>query len=295
MRYLFIFLLTIITTVYTANAQQTYEVSAIPKELLSHASAVIRSNDVTIEVKSLSDVICHYRFVVTVLNKNGDDDAEFNLSYDKARQLKSFKGFAYNELGNPIGKIAERDLTDQSDVDGYTLFSDARIKTYKPVVTTYPYTIEYDYDIGEKQTLFFPDWSPGQSVGTSVEHSSYKLICKPDLNIRYKQINFPGNVITSEDKNFKTYQWSIDNLRSLHDEPYSPNYRLLHTTVKIAPEKFEYEGISGSFINWQQYGSFIYNKLVKDRQKLSPETELMIRDMVKDIPDPKLKAKKIYE
>jgi len=294
MKYLSLFLLFTITA-YTASAQQTYEVSAISKELLSHASAVIRANDVIVEVKSLSDVVYHNRFVVTVLNKNGDDDAEIAIYYDKVSQLKSFKGYVYNEIGKPIGKIAEHDLTDQSLADGFSLFTDDRVKTFKPAITTYPYTVEYDYDKSEKQTFYFLDWHPGQSVGTSVEHSSYKLTCKPDFNFRYKQINYKGDALITENKGVKTYEWSANNLNALRKEPYSPNYRLLLTSVKIAPEKFIYDGVSGSFTNWKEYGDFMYNKLVKDRQKLSPETESVIKDLVKDIPDPKLKAKKIYE
>jgi transglutaminase-like putative cysteine protease len=296
MKYLNILLL-LLSSVCSANAQQTYEVSAIPKELLSHASAIVRNYETTIDVKNLDDVTSHIKLVITVLNKNGDDDARINIWYNKVEYLKSFKGVIYDEWGKPLSKIAEHDLTDHSAADGYSLFVDDRFKRYRPAVTTYPYTVEYDYEVLAKQTLMFEDWNPNPylSNNASVQHSSYKIICKPGFNIRYKEINYPGKVHIDETPALKTYSWEINNIKVQRYEPYSPVDQQLYTTVKIAPEKFVYDNISGSFSNWKEYGEFVYNKLVKDRQQLPPETIAMVKDLVKDITDPKLKAKKIYE
>jgi len=281
----------------SADAQQSYEVNSIPKELLSHASAVVRANETTVEVKNLDDVTSHIKLAVTVLNKNGDDDARLSIEYNKVERLKSFKGAIYDESGKLLGKIAERDLIDHSAVDGYSLFIDDRVKRYSPAVATYPYTIEYDYEVTAKQTLMFDDWNPNPNLSSSVsvQHSSYKIICKPGFNIRFKEINYPGKVHIDETPLLKSYTWEISNVKVQRYEPYSPIDQQLYTTVKIAPEKFAYNNISGSFTNWKEYGDFVYNKLVKDRQQLPPETVAMIKDLVKDIADPKLKAKKIYE
>jgi transglutaminase-like putative cysteine protease len=295
MRVLFIFLTCIITN--SAFAQQSYEVSAIPKELLSHASAVIRNNETTIEVKSLDDVVYHTKLAVTVLNKNGDNDARIFIEYNKTQKLKTFKGTIFDEFGKPTGKITESDLNDHSAADGFSLFLDDRLKYYKPAVTRYPYTVEYNYDIHVRQTMLFPDWNPNPALSpnASVQHSSYTVICKPTFNIRYKEINFPGKVAISELKELKTYSWEISNLKVQRYEPYSPTDDKLYTTVKIAPEKFIYEDVAGSFTNWKEYGAFVYNKLVKDRQYIGPQTVELMKDLCKNVTDPKQKAKKIYE
>lgn len=280
---------------FTANAQQNYDVSLIPKELLSHASAVIRNNEIAVDVKSLDGVNQHVKYAVTVFNKNGDNEAGLTLEYNKLNQIKYIKGIVYNEQGVPVSKIAERDFKDESVADGYSLFIDDRVKVFRPAITTYPYTVEYEYETHSKQSLFLPDWEP-TSIGVSTQHSSYKLICKPDFNIRYKEINYSGKVILGEAQGgLKTYTWEINNVKAKRYEPYSPVNEKLFTSVKIAPEKFSYSVISGSFTNWQEYGQFIYDKLVKDRRQLPEETVAYIKDLTKDITDPKLKAKKIYE
>lgn len=295
MKYCYMALLLLFGT--AVDAQQNYDVSLIPKELLSHAEVVIRANDISVDVKSLDAVTQHVKYVVTVLNKNGDSEASLYLFYNKSNQIKSAKGTIYDNEGKVIGKVSEHDFLDHSSADGFSLFLDDRYKYYKPSITTYPYTIAYEYDLYDKQTLFLPDWNPNerQSTGTSVEHSSYQLTCKPDFNVRYKELNYPGKVIIGDAQGLKTYSREIQNLKAQRDEPYSPIDDKLYPSVKIAPERFIYAGVSGSFTNWEEYGKFIYDKLLKNRQQLTPETINYIKDLTQNITDPKLKAKKIYE
>jgi transglutaminase-like putative cysteine protease len=278
-------------------AQQKYEVSLIPKDLLSHAEAVIRANETTIEVKGLDAVSQHIKYVVTILNKNGDREAAKYLYYNKSEQIRSVKGNIYDEFGKLTNKILERDFEDRSATDGFSLFLDDRYKYFRPAVTNYPYTVEYDYELYSKQTLFLPDWDPNprQSTGVSVEHSSYKFTCKPDFDIRYKALNNPGEAVITTLPLLKTYRWEISHVKAWRDEPYSPTDDKIFPSVKIAPEKFSYAGVSGSFTNWEEYGRFIYDKLLKNRDKLPPETAAYVKSLTDSITDPKLKAKKIYE
>ena len=295
MRYCYMMFLLLLG--FNTQAQQGYDAGSIPKELLSHARSVIREYEVTIEVKSINVISEHVKYVVTVLNKNGDRDARLKLGYDKIEQIKSIKGLVYNEYGIPVQKFNDHDFSDHSRVDGYSLFEGARYKSFTPAINTYPYTIAYEYDIYSKQTLFLPDWTPNKDnlPGVSVQHSSYKLTCKPDFNIRYKQLNINQQVAESENAGLKSYFWEISNFKAVRDEPFSPLDEQLYPMVKLAPENFSYAGVTGSFTNWQQFGSFICNKLLQNRQTLPPETVQYIKDLTQDIAGPKLKAKKIYE
>ncbi len=42
---------------------------------------------------------------VTILNNNGDDEAEINVFYDKANSIKDIRGVVYDEFGKQVGKI----------------------------------------------------------------------------------------------------------------------------------------------------------------------------------------------
>ncbi|MBD1394747.1 DUF3857 domain-containing protein [Mucilaginibacter glaciei] len=290
-----LFFLLLLNTIVLAQAD--YKADRISKDLLPYASAVIRNKDVTIEVKDLDNTIYHIKTAITVLNKNGDDIAHIVVWHNKSNTIRSIKGSIYNEFGQPIGKFTERDFADVNAAnDNLTLFQDSRVKHYSPSTGSYPYTIEYEYEMRSKQSLNFNDWEPNETVGLAVEKSSFTFICKPDFKIRHKEINMPTSVSMGTNKDgFKTYYWQVANLKAIKDEPYSPNADKYLSIVKIAPENFKYEGISGSFTNWQELGKWNYDKLLANRQALPTTTIQQVNKLIAGITDNKLKAKKIYE
>jgi hypothetical protein len=279
----------------TAMAQNKYAADLIPKDLLAHASAVVRNEEITTEVKDLDNTIYHVKRAITILNKNGDDKMGLVISYDKITSIKSIKGIIYNEVGGAIQKIPERDFEDVAFNDG-SLFQDDRVKYYKKAVAEYPYTVEYEYELKSKQSLDFFDWEPNNHSGVAVEKSSYTFICMPGFNIRYRQFNLPSNAVVGTNKEgMRTYTWQISDLKARRNEPLSPYWGDIEPRVTFAPEKFTYFNVVGSFTDWKDLGKWVFEKLVSTRQQLSPETIQLIRDMTKDISDPKLKAKIIYE
>ncbi|MGZ3776393.1 MAG: DUF3857 domain-containing protein [Mucilaginibacter sp.] len=278
------------------TAQSSYDAGLIPRELLPYASAVVRNEEITTEVKSLDNVIYHVKRVVTILNSNGDDEANLAVYYNKTTSVRSIKGVIYDEFGKTIRKISESDFEDLAATDGFSLFVDDRVKHYTKAVTQYPYTVEFEYEIRAKQSFYFHDWRPNRASGVAVEKSSYQFICDPDFNLRCKEINLPSKgEINRNKEGKKTYTWKIANLKARRYEPLSPEWDNLAARLMLAPEKFAYQDFTGSFTNWQQLGKWVYDKLIADREQLSPQTVEYIKNLTANITDPKLKAKKIFE
>jgi hypothetical protein len=293
---LLIALLSFLALSISADAQENYDVSLIPKDLLPYASAVVRSEELNIEVKDLDNTFYHIKQAITILNKNGADEAEIVVFHDKANIIKGIKGIVYNQFGKPISKFSESDFEDVDAVSRSTLFDDTKVKHFNPAVSDYPYTVAYEYDIKSKQSLNFHDWVPNSSTGVAVEKSTYTFSCKPDFKIRYKELNIPVGVVTGSNKQGEnTYTWQLTNLKAIKEEPYSPNHDKYLSRVKVAPEKFEYLGVSGSFNDWNGMGKWIYDKLLASRTTLPMSTNEKMKEITNGITDPKLKAKKIYE
>ncbi|RYD93954.1 MAG: DUF3857 domain-containing protein [Sphingobacteriales bacterium] len=289
-------LLILLLPALVVKAQDDYAVNLIPKDLLPYASAVIRNQSVTTEVKDAANTIYHIKKAVTILNKNGDDIAEIVLFYDKSRSIKSIKGATYDEFGKLASKFTDRNFDDAAATDGFSLYQDSRVKHYLPSIATYPYTIEYEVEMRFKQTLVLPDWLPIPEPSVAVQKSSYTFACKPDFKVNFKEINMPVKMTTGATKEgLTTYNWQVDNLKAYRAEPYSPVAETYYSRVKVAPKNFIYSGISGSSSNWDDLGSWIYSNLLKGRRELLPSTKEEIKQLTANIADPKLKAKKIYE
>jgi hypothetical protein len=279
-----------------AQAQPNYDVSLIPKELMPYASAVVRSEETSYEVKDLDNVIYHLKRVVTVLNKNGDEEGEIEVPYDKNTSVKYIKGMVYNEFGKPLTKFTEKNFSDRAAVDNSTLFADDRVKVYRSAIGGYPYTVEYEYELRCKFSLTIRDWMPINATNMAIEKSLYQFICKPNFVIRYKQLNLDGQVaITSNPEGLKVYTWQVLNKKALKSEPYSPSPRYFLPRVIVAPETFMYGNINGSFNNWEGMGKWINEKLLFKRGDIPAPTVAFLTELTKGITEPKLKAKKIYE
>jgi len=279
-----------------AEAQSVYTAASIPKDLMPYASAVVRSDLVSTEVKSVDNVVYHVKRVITILNKNGDDEAEINVFYDKANAIRDLRGAVYDEFGKQVSKFTAGNFQDQSAVSDFSLFEESRVKHYQPQSVSYPYTIEYEYEIRSKQSLNFHDWHPMRSAGVAVEKSTLIFVTRQGFNIRYKEINTPvGAAISNGEDGGKVYTWKADNVKAMRYEPYSPEPDMYRISVKIAPEKFSYGGITGTYANWNDLGKWVFDKLLQGRQNLPAETVNFMKQLTADVKDPKEKARKIYE
>ncbi len=288
------FLLTFFSLV-NCCAQTDYAVDLIPATLRNRANAVIRNEETTVNMLAPNNVSYTVKQAITVLNKNGGDQARLVLFYDKNVAIKSIEGEIYNEFGKLIGKFNERAFKDESAINDFSLFEDNRVKHYLPNIDTYPYTIVYQYAIRYKQNLIIPSWIPQPAVDVSVEKSSYTFICKPGDQFRIKAQHLNGKAEEQVNDKQRSLTWRVNHLGSQKAEPYSPLKDTYRPSIKIAPQQFSYYNFTGNYSNWQELGKWYYHNLLKGRDALPPSTVAHIKDLVKDLKTDKEKAKKIYE
>ena len=279
----------------TAFGQDNYDADLIPSELKNRANACIRIQEKIVDMRTPDNVIINTKKAITVLNKNGDDAARLVIYYDKSTNVKSIKGEVYNAAGKLVTKFTQSNFSDESAADGFSLFTDSRVKYYLPAVNVYPYTVVYNYEIRNKQNLSIPDWIPKPANDVSVEKSIYTFICKPSDQIKIKAQNFSGNPTENSDEKQKTLVWTASNILAVKTEAYSPDPDTYLPSIKIAAQDFIYYGHKGNYTNWQQLGKWVYDDLLKGRNTLPPSTVQTIRDLVKDEKNDKDKARKIYD
>jgi len=292
---LFIFCYLALSLPYAVFAQTDYNTTIIPKPLQAYANAVVRQQETSTEVKALDQVVYKHKEVITILNANGAEYAGIHIYYDKARQIKNLRAAIYDASGKLLKKVNASDFQDVSAISDFSLFEDDRVKYYTPLVSYYPYTVEYEYEIRIKHSFYFPAWMPQKAADIAVQSSIHRFIAKPDYQIRVKEFNVAQPKTEKVQDGVQVTEWVAQNIPALKPEPYSPPAQDYLTMVEIAPVAFQYEGIAGKFTNWQEYGQWAYDNMLKGRDELPAATVTHIKQMVKDIPEPKEKVKKIYE
>lgn len=287
---IFILLITLSVT----SQENLYTSHSIPENLKEKANAVIRSNDIHISLKSSSEMYVTKKRVITVLNKEGDDDVDAYLHYDNNVKIKSLEVLVFDNLGKEIKKIKKNDFKDVSAVDGGTLYSDSRVKYLEHTPIKYPYTIEFTSEVVNNNTAFIPSFIPVNGYFLSVQKSSYTIEFPEDMTIRTKEKNFETLDLQKEVLSGKiTYE--VKNIEAVKPEAYSPASVNMSPKVLVASKQFTLEGVHTQVENWSDFGKWMYHDLIKDTYDLPASTISMIQNLVKSEPNDVAKAKKIYQ
>ena len=271
-----------------------YAVSKIPPGLLKNANAVLRFEDIRFELLNTKEAIETNHYVITILNENADDWADFQEYYDKLQEINSVEGILYDANGKQLKRIKTKDLQDISGVGDYSLMDDKRIKKHNFYYRAYPYTIEYEVVIHHNNTLFFPMWSPQGDEKLSVQHSQIDIVCPSDYQFRYKAFNFHGEPVTSIEKNKRQTTWIANDMPAIVREPFSPLWHDLTTVVIFGPTAFQIQDYKGNMASWQDFGRFVYS-LKQGRDHLPDNIKQTIHQIADGINEPVEKIARLYE
>lgn len=274
-----------------------YNIASIPDNLLSHANAVVRDAETSIDIRKPDAVWITCKKVITILNPNGKSLGAIEVYYNKSRPVQDISGALYDADGKLIKKLKKSDFEDLNAAQDFSLFEDFRVKRLVPDGYSYPYTIEYQYTQKYKFTLYLPDWTPLDDYGESVQRASLNISSPDEIPMRYKNLQVSSPEIDSlSEKGWTTYQWKLTNFSALQDEPYGPPlFQTVLPIVILSPEHFEYYGMTGDFSNWKEYGQWVYGHLLNGRDKLPDATIAYVREMTKGMSSPVDIARKIYE
>jgi len=271
-----------------------YAVSKISPALLKNANAVIRFQSTRFEIANTKDAFETNHYVITILNENGDDWAEFSDYYDKLREINFLEGTLYDANGKQLKRMKTKDLQDMSAVSDYSLMDDNRIKKHNFYYRVYPYTVEYEEQVHHKNTLFFPMWIPQWGEKVAVEHSEANIISAADYQFRYKAFKYAAEPVVTIEKNKRVTTWTIKNMPAVVKEPFGPLWHDLTTVVIFGPTQFQVGDYKGNMATWQDFGKFVYS-LKQGRDVLPADIKQTIHQLVDGVRDERKKVQLLYE
>jgi transglutaminase-like putative cysteine protease len=274
-----------------------YAVADIPAALREGAHAVLRADDEVVTVKSAGRLVHTVHRVVTVLDAAGDDFGRQMVSYDALNSLSYLRGAVYDADGRLLHQLRTAEIHDQGmgDADG-SFMTDVRVRYGDLRQPQAPYTVEFDYEIVSDNTLFYPDWQPQSEEGLAVESATFRVATPATLPLRYQERQLPAGraVQQSSIGSQEVYEWQLVNLPAVDDEEASPPLDELTPAVVLAPGTFEVQGHKGTAATWQGLGQWSY-ELNAGRDQLPPATLAKVAALVKDAPDARTRARRVYE
>lgn len=272
-----------------------YPVSAIPEELKEGVNVVVRESKSVFKIISRSKASMYVYEVVTILNENGKKYASEVIGYDKLSKIVNFNGNVYDATGKLIKKLKSGEIYDQCDYDGFSLYSDNRLKAANLSQGSYPYTVEYEYEIEYKYLFFIPSFSIKPNQRESTQRSTYTLEFPTGLAPRYKLFN--SSIVPKHDKTkegLESVSWTFENIRPTKSESQGPSEQELMPQILAAPTEFEYEGYVGVMNTWNQFGIWI-GSLNKGRDVLPEETKQKVKSLTANLKNSEEKIKVLYE
>ncbi|WP_431137144.1 DUF3857 domain-containing protein [Psychroserpens mesophilus] len=290
-RFFVTFVVLSLATIARAQNEDLFKSSTIPLELKAKSNAVIRYDKTDIEVKAYNKFIYKRKRIVTVLNEGGIHHQGTGESYDKNRKIKSLEARIYDPSGKEIKKFKEKDFEDESAVSGGTLYSDNRVKYLNYTPINYPYTVVYEAEVEYHSTAFFPGWSPINGFYVSTQHSEYIITNNSDTPLKTKVINFENYDITKH----SDYHYTAKNLTSLKPEDYRPSFYTFAPVLKVALTEFEMEGVRGINNNWEDFGKWMYDKLLTGTEILPDVLKTEIKELTKNATSDIEKARIVYD
>ncbi len=273
-----------------------YAASSISEELKKDANSVFRVNNRDYIFHGPNSYTERIETVVTILKEAGNDFGYLFIPYDSHSRARFIEGEIIDESGRIIKKIRQKDLSDYSAMQGFSLYEDNRVLTYDPKIYQYPYTVRYVYEITYRRGMYYSNtFFPVESFNSSAENATLSILFPENLTVKYEEFNIDKGLKTkTSDKNYIQWQWKFKNIPAVKHEHLAPSLREISYAIMFACNEFAFDSYQGSNSSWLDYGKWIW-EMNKGRDKLPQATIDMLRNMVKDIDDDKEKVKAIYQ
>ncbi len=275
-----------------AEDKPAYDVSRIPPGLHVNAPALIREDRLLFEVFDRRKAVETHSVAYTVFRKEGRDFGTLELSYDRFGAIDDLTGALYDRQGKEIRELSRSDMKDESDINAYSLYQDARVRTAEMLHDVYPYSVEFTYRIVHDGYLSFPGWV-AQPSREAVEHTRYEVVLPAAQELRYwaSEDSLRPRITTSEGR--RHYVWEASDLHELTEAQLEEDIEVRSPVVRTAPREFELDGHPGTMADWKSFGRWV-GDLFQGKTLLPSEVAHDVDSLVSGRQDPRDRARILY-
>ncbi len=290
MKNIFVFLLSILCSMYCFAQPEIYAAFTIPDSLRKNADVVVREEIIKFTIKDFNTARYDVHQVITVLNEQGKRFLNFNEFSYQFRVLDDAEIKVYDALGNKKNTYSKKEMTSLNYGEG--LVPEGKITYFYVSPPAYPITIEINYSIKYKGLFSYPG-NYFQYSNQSVQKAVFDVEVPAELSMRYKLLNCNYQPVISKEGSKDIYHWEVKNLKAFKTEKYvgaSDNYL---PQVMLAPNKFKLDDYDGDMTSWKNFGAWIDNLYAKTTG-LPADKKIFYQQLVKNATTDKEKAAILY-
>ncbi len=270
---------------------QEYSVAKIPDSLKQDADAILRMEELNIEIVAIDKAIVKHKYAITILDESADNYSRYSNQYDDLVSLSDINATLYDSNGIKIKSAKRRDIYDVK-YNGDNFLSDNRVKAFSFQYKTYPYTVEFEDEQVYNGIYYLPNWSPVIDAKLAVQQSKLTVQTPLDYGLRYKQFNLANGPVINTSKKI-TYSWELNNFKAIEDEIFMPAHTDVAPNVMLAPSKFSVSGFTGNMNSWNEFGKFQL-ALNANKNELPANIKQKIHELIDGVKSDEEKTKILY-
>jgi hypothetical protein len=245
-------------------------------------SALIALDENELEVKSKTKARLRCRRSVIVYASEGRKYGNITLVKTDFVKPRHVEG-AIKDLD---GRILKR--LDARSAEQTVLYNGTVVRTHRLSQNTFPYVVEYEYEVDLSSLFFWPDWRPQEDV--PVLRSTYRLTVPKDIGYSTHAM---GLDVTPKREGKSTLVWELENIEPRVEELHMSPDDQVQKALLFAPERFRLGEYEGSFASWEAVATW-YRELAADRYELPEEAREQVQRLIAGAADQRQSVARLY-
>lgn len=243
-------------------------------ELLENADAVVRRDYRFVKQQAPGlGGIYEYSRTITIVNRNGLDEADIRIFQEQEEELKELEVLIYDRRGRFVRRMGKADFEQAAGL------ADEPVAAFTAQLRhgSFPFTFHLRYVKGVEGMGEFPVWRPA-GEGVALEEGHYRLQIPTGQRLiaeRYpREDAFEAEETPAA--NAQEFSWRISNYTSRRLERNGPPAQEVFPTLRLRPVLIRKHGYHGRVQRWNDVGNWLRSVRFA-RHHLAPEDMLLAR------------------
>jgi hypothetical protein len=246
-------------------------------EIPPEKGAVCELDEQQFTVRGKNDGVLHVHKIFRIYNEAGKKHGVVFTCLNKFIKVDNLKAELRDFDGQAIKKLKKDDIEEASLVPGYVLYADDKTKYFDLGTTTFPYSLEYSYEIKYNSLFYWPGWFPQLDV--PVERSVYTLTVPKDFVFQMHRHNLEVEPIETAEGGKRQLVFELSQVPPFEPEDEMPPKKDHMMAVLFEPAEFDLDGYKGYTDSWEHLGEW-YASLAREQCHLSSKNQRFSQEMV---------------